>query len=149
MTLPIQRILIFCSSIYRNLKSGKEINIPIYDFTSHTRKSETILLKPKPIIFAEGILILQNKNILDLADFSIFIDTPDDIRLIRRIKRDIKERGRSIDSVLTQYQKSVRPMFHEFVLPSKQNADIILNGETYNPGIAEQIIRRIIKNYEL
>lgn len=129
------------------LKNGREIRIPVYDFKTHTRKSETILLRPKPIIFAEGILILQSKKILDLADIRIFIDTPDDIRLIRRIKRDIKERGRSTDSVLTQYIDTVRPMYQKYVLPSKQNADLIIDGENYKPENVQKIYNKLrIKN---
>lgn len=111
------------------LKQGKDVEIPVYDFTIHTRKSDTLHLSPKPVIILEGILVLSQQAFLDLAELKIFIDASDDIRIIRRLERDIKERGRTIESVISQYLKTVRPMHRRFVAPSKLNADMIISGE--------------------
>lgn len=108
------------------LKLKKSVNIPMYDFTIHSRKQETQLLHPKPVILIEGILIFSDKRLYDEIDVKIFVDTEDDIRLVRRIRRDTVERGRTIDSVLHQYITTVRPMHMQFVEPSKRNADIIV-----------------------
>ncbi len=108
------------------LKAGNAIELPQYDYVAHTRKSETIHFKPKKVIIIEGILLLTDKRLREEMDFSIFVDTPLDICLMRRIKRDVNERGRSLDSVIEQYNKTVRPMFFQFIEPSKQYADIIV-----------------------
>jgi uridine kinase len=108
------------------LKNHQDVEIPMYDFSIHSRKAETQLLHPRPVILLEGILIFTNKHLIDEIDIKIFVDTEDDIRLVRRIKRDTSERGRSIESVLTQYITTVRPMHLQFVEPSKRNADIIV-----------------------
>ncbi|MCV2525265.1 MAG: uridine kinase [Candidatus Lightella neohaematopini] len=111
--------------IYK-LKSGLPIKVPIYSYTEHTRTRITRYLSPKKVIILEGILLLTNIKLRKEMNFSIFIDTPLDICLVRRIKRDVNERGRSIDSVIYQYKKTVRPMFFQFIEPSKQYADIIV-----------------------
>lgn len=111
------------------LKEGGEVHIPEYDFTTHTRKNTTLSISPKPFILLEGILILGQANLVDLADLTIFVDAPDDIRILRRIKRDISERGRTVDSVIKQYTETVRPMHQKFVEPSKANADLLVDGE--------------------
>lgn len=108
------------------LKEKKSVHIPMYDFTIHSRKKETQLLHPKPVILVEGILIFSDKRLYDEIDVKIFVDTEDDIRLVRRIRRDTVERGRTIESVLQQYITTVRPMHLQFVEPSKRNADIIV-----------------------
>lgn len=123
----------------QELKSGNKINMPVYDYVTHTRKKEMQIVESRPVIVLEGILILCRDEILELSDLKIFIDTPDDLRIIRRIRRDIKERGRSVDSVIDQYLNTVRPMYLKFVEPSKKYADQILSGEEYNPDIVEQI----------
>ncbi|MCI5997547.1 MAG: uridine kinase [Peptoniphilaceae bacterium] len=110
----------------KSLKEGKIVDLPIYDFTIHTRKKETLRVYPRPVIIVEGILILENKELRDLMDIKVYVDTDADERLIRRLLRDTKERGRSVDSVLTQYIKTVKPMHEEFVEPSKKHADIII-----------------------
>ncbi|KLN47357.1 uridine kinase [Providencia rettgeri] len=110
----------------RSLKSGQAVEIPQYDYVAHTRKEKTITFKPKKVIIIEGILLLTDKRLRGEMDFSIFVDTPLDICLMRRIKRDVNERGRTLDSVIDQYNKTVRPMFLQFIEPSKQYADIIV-----------------------
>ncbi|XYX40511.1 uridine kinase [Candidatus Erwinia dacicola] len=108
------------------LKAGQQIELPIYSYVEHTRTSKTIILKPKKVIILEGILLLTDARLRQEMNFSIFVDTPLDICLMRRMKRDVNERGRSMDSVMAQYQKTVRPMFLQFIEPSKQYADIIV-----------------------
>ena len=109
-----------------SLKIWNPINVPKYDFTTHSRTAEIVKTYPKKIIIVDGILIFSQPKLLDLFDMKIFVDTDDDIRLIRRIKRDTIERKRTVESILAQYEKSVRPMFQLFVEPSKKNADIIV-----------------------
>lgn len=108
------------------LKNGYQVEVPIYDFTRHIRKEETRQVNAKKVILIDGILIFSEKELRDLMDIKLYVDTDDDIRLLRRIKRDIIERDRELDNVLNQYQKFVRPMHLEFVEPSKRYADIII-----------------------
>lgn len=108
------------------LKRGEAIELPVYSYVEHTRTQETIRIEPKKVIILEGILLLTDARLRESMNFSIFVDTPLDICLMRRIKRDVNERGRSMDSVMAQYQKTVRPMFLQFIEPSKQYADIIV-----------------------
>ncbi|MBA2339290.1 MAG: uridine kinase [Pyrinomonadaceae bacterium] len=110
----------------RALKANERVELPIYDFKTHTRQSETKRVEPKPIIIVEGILIFADKRLLDEMDIKVFVDTPDDIRFIRRLRRDIAERGRTVDSVIEQYSATVRPMHMQFVEPSKRCADVII-----------------------
>lgn len=110
----------------KRLKSGYPIEMPVYDFKTHTRSVETEHIEPKPVVLVEGILIFAEPRISELLDVKVFVDTPDDIRFIRRLKRDIAERGRTVDSVIAQYFATVRPMHYEFVEPSKRNADLII-----------------------
>lgn len=114
------------------LIEGKVIEKPIYDFEKHNRKEESITVYPKDIIILEGILILYDERIRDLLDIKIFVDTDSDVRVIRRIMRDIKERGRSLDSVIEQYMNTVRPAHMQFVEPTKKYADIIIPEGGYN-----------------
>ncbi|MBP6005034.1 MAG: uridine kinase [Pyrinomonadaceae bacterium] len=108
------------------LKQGLQVEMPLYDFKTHTRSSRIEIIEPKPVVIVEGILIFAEPRILDLLDVRVYVDTPDDIRFIRRLQRDIAERGRTTDSVIGQYYRTVRPMHHEFVEPSKRHADIII-----------------------
>ncbi len=108
------------------LKSGKSVEKPVYDFTAHNRKDETEHVEPAKIIIVEGILILAIPKLRELMDAKVFVDTDDDERLLRRIERDLKERGRSFDSIKDQYIKTVKPMHLEFVEPSKRYADVII-----------------------
>ena len=110
----------------KQLKMGKQVNIPCYDFTTHSRTPETSVIMPRKIIIVDGILIFSEPKLLDLMDMKIFVDTEDDMRLIRRINRDTNERGRNVQSVIDQYIKTVRPMHQLYVEPSKRNADIIV-----------------------
>lgn len=108
------------------LKKNIPIQKPIYDFKTHSRIDKTTLIKPSKIIIVEGILIFENKQLRKLMDIKIFVDTDADIRILRRIERDIKERGRSLESIIVQYRNTVQPMHIEFVEPSKRYADIII-----------------------
>lgn len=108
------------------LRNGYQIDIPVYDFVSHTRSDETLTALPQRIILVDGILIFSEPKLLKLMDIKIFVDTDGDVRLLRRLQRDISERGRDLEGVLYQYEKFVRPMHLEFVEPSKRYADIII-----------------------
>ena len=104
----------------------KPIEMPTYDFTEHTRSDKTVHINPADIIILEGILVLFNEEIRNLMDIKVYVDTDDDIRFIRRLERDMKERGRSLDSVINQYLTTVKPMYHQFIEPTKRYADIII-----------------------
>ncbi|HEV7842103.1 MAG TPA: uridine kinase, partial [Pyrinomonadaceae bacterium] len=110
----------------RRLKAGASVELPIYDFKTNSRLSQTQHLEPKPIIIVEGILIFSDPRLLEEMDIKIFVDTPDDIRFIRRLRRDLAERGRTVESVIEQYLGTVRPMHMQFVEPSKRCADVII-----------------------
>lgn len=108
------------------LRHGYPIECPVYDFTIHNRSAETIQLVPQKVIIVEGILIFENEDLRNLMDIKIFVDTDADVRLCRRIKRDVNKRGRSLESVLTQYQETVKPMHERYVEPSKKYADLVV-----------------------
>ena len=127
----------------KKLKNGQAIDHPQYSFVTHTRVSDTVHVEPTPVIIVEGILIFENKELLDLMDIKIFVDTDADIRLIRRLTRDVKERGRSLDSVISQYMNTVKPMHEQFVEPSKKNADIIIPEGGENLVALHMLIDRI------
>ena len=110
----------------RKLKAGHAIELPLYDFKANTRLNETVLIEPKPIVIIEGILIFSDPRLLEQMDIKVFVDTPDDIRFIRRLRRDVAERGRTVESVIEQYLVTVRPMHMQFVEPSKRYADVII-----------------------
>lgn len=110
----------------RKLRAGESVDLPIYDFRTHTRAIETKPVMPKPIVIVEGILIFADPRLLEQFDIKVFVDTPDDIRFIRRLQRDIDERGRTLESVIEQYVGTVRPMHMQFVEPSKRYADVII-----------------------
>jgi len=110
----------------RQLKKGEPINCPIYDYTVHNRSRNFQVIYPTNVIIVEGILIFENKELCKEMDIKIFVDTDADIRIIRRIQRDVIERARSLESVISQYMNTVKPMHEEFVEPSKKNADIIV-----------------------
>lgn len=110
----------------KRLKSGQAIDHPTYSFTEHTRTAETVHIDPVPGIIVEGILIFENKALRDLMDIKVFVDTDADVRFIRRLKRDVKKRGRSMESVIEQYMATVKPMHEQFVEPSKRYADLII-----------------------
>jgi uridine kinase len=112
----------------RKLKAGEAVELPIYDFKTHTRLHDTLKIEPQPIVIVEGILIFADPRILEQLDIKVFVDTPDDIRFIRRLRRDLDERGRTVDSVIEQYLATVRPMHMQFVESSKRHADVIPEG---------------------
>lgn len=114
------------------LRAGEAIEMPVYDFSRHTRKTETIHVAPKPILIIEGILIFVDAALRELMDIKIFVDTDDDLRFIRRLQRDVNERGRTAESVIKQYLDTVRPMHEQFVEPSKRYADVIIPEGGYN-----------------
>src|SRR5262249_29846932 len=128
------------------LKSGEPIAQPVYDFTRHVRNAETQLVEPKSIIIVEGILIFENENLRRHFDLKVFVDADADIRFIRRLRRDLLSRGRTLDSVVQQYLQSVRPMHLQFVEPSKRHADIILPEGGESPAAMDFLIR-VIRDY--
>lgn len=127
----------------RLLKKGVGIYHPLYDFVNHTRSEDSIYVEPKPVIIVEGILIFEHKELREMCDMKIFVDTDADVRIIRRIMRDVKERGRSLESVVQQYLNTVKLMHEEFVEPSKRHADIIVPEGGYNQVALAMMIDRI------
>ena len=130
------------------LRQGQAIDCPVYDFTQHNRSDETIRIEPRKVIIVEGILIFENQPLRDLMDIRIFVDTDSDVRLCRRIKRDVNKRGRSLESVLTQYQDTVKPMHEMYVEPSKKYANIIVPEGGKNLVALDMIMGRIQRHLE-
>ena len=125
------------------LRHGHPIECPMYDFTVHNRSDETIHLEPRRVIIVEGILIFENEELRNLMDIRIFVDSDADIRLCRRIKRDVNKRGRSLESVLNQYQETVKPMHERYVEPSKKFAHLVVPEEGKNMVALDMIVSRI------
>ena len=125
------------------LTECKTIERPVYDFTIHNRIDETVTVKPAKVIVVEGILIFENKELRDMCDIKVFIDTDADVRIIRRIIRDVEERGRTLESIVNQYLTTVKPMHEQFVEPSKKYADIIVPEGGYNRVALEMLNERI------
>jgi uridine kinase len=125
-----------------SLRSGVAIEHPVYDFASHLRSSETVRMEPARVVIVEGILVLSDAQLRSELDLKIFVDTDPDLRLARRLERDISERGRSVESVITQYFATVRPMHLEFVEPSRRYADLIIP-EGYNPAAVATVVELI------
>ena len=130
------------------LRQGQAIDCPVYDFTQHNRSDETIRIEPRKVIIVEGILIFENQPLRDLMDIRIFVDTDSDVRLCRRIKRDVNKRGRSLESVLQQYQETVKPMHEMYVEPSKKYANIIVPEGGKNLVALDMITGRIQRHLE-
>ncbi len=126
-----------------DLLVGAPVNVPVYDFTTHRRTDDTILVEPAAIILVDGILILTKRKLRDLMDIKVYVDTDSDVRFIRRLQRDMHERGRSLDSVVQQYLDTVRPMHLKFVEPSKRYADIIIPGGGHNRVAMEMVVSRL------
>ena len=126
----------------RQLRAGRAVDRPIYDFTVYNRRPDTVRVEPKPAIIVEGILVLYEPELRELMDLKIYVDTDPDLRILRRLERDLKERGRSFDSVHGQYLATVRPMHLQFVEPSKRYADIVIP-EGYNMGAVGTVISMI------
>ena len=129
----------------RQLLDGQMVEVPIYDFTTHTRTKRTHRVEPRRVILVEGILIFAEPALRDLMDVKIYVDTDADIRFIRRLQRDIAERGRTMESVIEQYLTTVRPMHLEFVEPSKRYADVIIPEGGFNVVALDMVVARILE----
>ena len=125
------------------LRRGEAIDCPVYDYTVHNRSDEVVRIVPKPVIIVEGILIFADEALRELMDIRIFVDTDADVRLCRRIKRDVNKRGRTLESVLTQYQQTVKPMHEKYVEPSKKHANLVVPEGGKNYVALDMIIDRI------
>jgi len=125
------------------LSKGSSIEVPVYDFTTHSRKAETHRVEPRKVVIVEGILVLAEPELRKRIDIKLFVDTPADIRFVRRLQRDITDRGRSVESVIDQYVHTVRPMHEEFVEPSKRHADLIIPEGGENLVAIDAIIARV------
>jgi uridine kinase len=127
----------------KQLLQWRPAEVPVYDFTQHRRTEQTVLVEPAPIIFVDGILIFTRRKLRELMDIKIFVDTDADVRFIRRLRRDMEERGRSLDSVIAQYMETVRPMHLKFVEPSKRYADIIIPHGGQNRVAMAMVVSRL------
>ncbi|WP_299390013.1 uridine kinase [uncultured Gelidibacter sp.] len=127
----------------KDLKEGKDVHQPVYSFIKHNRTGDTILTHPRKVMIVEGILILTNPELRDMFDIKIFVHADSDERLIRRLKRDISERGRDLDEVLARYQNTLKPMHQQFIEPMKEYADLIIPNNKYNT-VAVDIVKSII-----
>jgi len=125
------------------LKAGQPVNVPVYDFSRHSRTDETVVVYPRRVIILEGILILADAELRRLMDIMVFVDTDADLRILRRIDRDLRERGRDLDSVVEQYLESVRPMHLEFVEPSKRYAHVIIPEGGHNRVAVDMLVTKI------
>ena len=132
----------------RALRQGKTIQCPVYDYTIHDRAKETISIHPTPVIIVEGILIYAIPELCDQLDIKIFVDTDADVRILRRILRDVQERGRSLESVISQYLTTVKPMHEQFVEPSKRRADVIIPEGGQNQVALEMVVQRVRAHLE-
>ena len=128
------------------LRSGQAIDCPVYDFTVHNRSDETTRIEPRKVIIVEGILIFEDPGLRDLMDIRIFVDTDADIRLCRRVKRDVNKRGRTLESVLSQYQQTVKPMYDRYVEPSKKYAHILVPEGGKN-AVALELLMNLIEKH--
>jgi uridine kinase len=131
-----------------DLKNGLEVTCPVYDFTIHDRSEETVTVKPARVIIVEGILIFESRELCSLMDIKLYVDTDADVRILRRITRDVRDRGRSLESVIDQYLQTVKPMHEQFVEPSKKNADIIIPQGGHNRVALEMVIQRVKAHLE-
>ena len=127
------------------LKSGKSVECPVYDFTVHTRSGKTIKIDPKPVVIIDGILALYEEKLRDVMDVKVFVETDADERILRRVRRDVGERGRSVESIIEQYLTTVKPMHYRYIEPTKQYADIIING-VFND-VAFDLFKTKIENF--
>lgn len=132
----------------RQLRAGKSVECPVYDYTIHNRSDKTVCIQPTKVILVEGILIFQNEELRQLMDIKIFVDTDADVRILRRIMRDVQERKRSLTSVVTQYLNTVKPMHEQFVEPSKRFSDIIVLEGGHNLVALDLIIQRVNSHVE-
>lgn len=130
------------------LRQGRAIDCPTYDYTVHNRAAETVRIEPASVILVEGILIFENRALRELMDIKIFVDTDADVRILRRILRDVKERGRSLDSVVSQYLNTVKPMHEQYVQPSRQYADIVVPEGGHNVVALDLLIQRVANHIQ-
>ena len=135
----------FLVSHLQQLQAGQPVEIPVYDFTTHTRTDETRCVEPKWVILVEGILIFAEPALREMFDVKIWVDTDADVRFIRRLRRDITERGRTVESVIEQYEETVRPMHLEFAEPSKRYADVIIPEGGFNTVAMDMVVARILE----
>lgn len=127
----------------QDLRDWEPIEMPVYDFTTHTRRSETQRVEPNPVVLVEGILVLADPRLRELMDVKLYVDTDADVRFIRRLSRDIAERGRTMESVINQYMTTVRPMHLEFVEPTKRYADVIIPEGGFNQVAMDMVVARL------
>ena len=127
----------------RALKNGEAVEHPVYSFVEHNRTDERVFVKPSKVVIIDGILIFENKELRELMDIKVFVDTDADLRLARRILRDVRERGRSMESVVNQYTQTVKPMHEQFVEPSKKYADVIIPEGGFNSVAVQMLIQNI------
>ena len=132
----------------RALKKGRSVVCPVYDYSIHDRSEKTITVKPARVIIVEGILIFENKELCSLMDIKVFVDADADVRILRRIVRDVRDRGRSLESVVNQYLSTVKPMHEKYVEPSKRNADIIVPQGGHNRVALEMVMERVRAHLE-
>ena len=132
----------------KDLKAGHSVTCPVYDYTIHDRSDKVIVVKPAKVIIVEGILIFQSRELCQQMDIKIYVDTDADVRILRRIVRDVRDRGRSLDSVVNQYLSTVKPMHEQFVEPSKRNADIIIPEGGHNQVAMEMVMERVRAHIE-
>ena len=132
----------------RALKKGRSVICPVYDYSIHDRSDKTITVKPASVIIVEGILIFENKELCSLMDIKVYVDTDADVRILRRIVRDVRDRGRSLESVVNQYLNTVKPMHEKYVEPSKRNADIIVPEGGHNRVALELLMERVRAHLE-
>ncbi len=130
------------------LVNYESIDKPVYDFVEFTRSQKVEHIEPKKIIIVEGILILENPKIRELSDINLYVELDDDTRFIRRMLRDLKERGRSLESIISQYQKTVKPMFHKYIKPTKRYADVLIPNDTKHDIAVDLIVTKIKQNLE-
>lgn len=133
----------------KELKAGKAIRCPVYSYADHQRTSETELIQPSKVVIVEGILIFQDPRLREMLDIKIFVETDADVRILRRALRDVRDRGRTLESVITQYLTTVKPMHEQFVEPSKKNANLIVPEGGKNLIALEMIINRIQKHIDM
>lgn len=130
----------------KKLKNSESVHCPVYDYTIHDRSDKTTLIAPTPVLLIDGILVLQDKSLLELLDVKLFVDTDADVRILRRLQRDVDERGRSVKSVINQYLDTVKPMHELYVEPSKKNADIIIPEGGHNLVALEMLESKLCRH---
>ena len=132
----------------QQLRQGKSVRCPVYDYSIHDRSEDTVLIEPTRVIIVEGILIYADPRLCDLMDVKLYVDTDADVRILRRIQRDVQERGRSLESVIGQYLTTVKPMHEQFVEPSKRRADVIIPEGGQNAVALEMVVQRVKAHLE-